>query len=84
MLLLILTLESRSGLPRSTDRVGEFGMCCLRAKPEFHSPPARLSIAGNPKGKHAGALSFGYFSLSKQSKSNSPMMGEKHESIQEY
>ncbi|GMT40774.1 MAG: hypothetical protein IEMM0001_1509 [bacterium] len=57
-------------------------MCCLSAS-EFHIPPARLSIAGNPKGKHAGALSFGYFSLSKQSKSNSPIKGEKHESIQE-
>jgi len=57
------------------------GLCCL-SNSEFHSPPARLSIAGNPKGKHAGALSFGYFSLSKQSKSNSPIKGEKQGSIQ--
>ena len=37
-------------------------MCCLSAS-EFHVPPARLSIAGNPKGKHAGGLSFATFSL---------------------
>jgi len=50
----------------------EKGMCCLSAS-EFHIPPARLSIAGNPKGKHAGALSFGYFALRKCIKEmNSP------------
>jgi len=37
-------------------------MCCL-SDSEFHIPPTRLSIAGNPKGKHAGGLSFCTFSL---------------------
>jgi hypothetical protein len=57
-------------------------VCCL-SDSEFHTPPAYLSIAGNPKGKHAGAFSFGYFSLGKQSKSHSPIKGEKLRSIQE-
>jgi len=35
----------------------EKGMCCLSAS-EFHIPPAQLSIAGNPKGKHAGGFSL--------------------------
>jgi len=34
-------------------------------------------------GKHAGAFSFGYFSLGKQSKGNSPKKGEKQITIQE-
>jgi len=38
---------------------------------EFHIPPARLSIAGNPKGKHAGALSFGYLFFEQASKEKS-------------
>jgi len=60
-----------------------FGVCLSEGVARVHTPPAYPSIAGNPKGKYAGALSFGYFSLGKQSKSNSPMKGEKLISIQE-
>ncbi|MEA1890301.1 MAG: hypothetical protein U9N50_11040 [Pseudomonadota bacterium] len=35
----------------------------LFERSEFRAPPAHPSIAGNPKGKHAGGLSFGTFSL---------------------
>jgi len=55
-----------------------FGVCLFEGVARVHTPPAHPSIAGNPKGKHAGAFSFGYFSLSKQSKSHSPIKGEKH------
>jgi len=57
-------------------------MCCLSAS-EFHIPPVRLSIPGNPKGKHAGALSFGYFFFEQAKKSNSSMKDEKRGLIQE-
>jgi len=59
-----------------------FGVC-LSERSEFHTPPAHPSIAGNPKGKHAGAFSFGYFFFEQAKKSNSPMKGEKLISIQE-
>jgi len=49
VLMLMLTLKSRSGLPRS---------------------------AGNPKGKHAGALSFGYLFFRQAKKSHSSMKDE--------
>jgi hypothetical protein len=47
-----------------------FGVCLFERSyaQRVHTPPAHPSIAGNPKGKHAGVLSFGSFSLDKQRK----------------
>jgi len=58
-------------------------MCCL-SDSEFHIPPARLSIAGNPKGKHVGRFFFGSVSFVRTKEMNSPMKGEKHGSTQEF
>ncbi|GMR06207.1 MAG: hypothetical protein BMS9Abin25_0791 [Gammaproteobacteria bacterium] len=40
-----------------------FGVCLSEGVARVHTPPAYPSITGNPKGKHAGGLSFGTFSL---------------------
>jgi len=60
-----------------------FGVCLSEGVARVHTPPAYPSIAGNPKGKHAGALSFGYFFFEQAKKSNSSMKDEKHGLIQE-
>ncbi|MFW2439724.1 MAG: hypothetical protein ACN4GR_10165, partial [Arenicellales bacterium] len=50
----------------------------------FHTPPAHPSIAGNPKGKHAGALDILLVCLFEQAKkSHSSIKDEKHGLIQE-
>ncbi len=50
---------------------------------EFHIPPARLSIAGNPQGKHVGCRFFGLPFFRQVKKGNSPIKGEKRITIQE-
>ena len=56
----------------------------LSERSEFHIPPARLSIAGNPKGKHAGALVILLVCCFEQAKqSHSSIKDEKLISIQE-